>query len=358
MRDFLKKLVFIPGGSGFEEEVAKEMFQQFSEFVSDVSVDCMGNVIARIGPPKIEKTVMICAHTDEVGMCVKYINPEGYIYFELNGVTDERALLAQKVDIVSEKGIHTGIIGVKGKHFLTPEDIKRPVSVRDQWIDVGGTSATEIREMGIEVGDFIVFHPNYQELGRGYVVSKALDNRIGCAILRELAKELKVAFLDYTIYLVATTQEEIGCRGAKVAAQSLQPDLALVIDTAPAADPSTHIQQVTDQVGQGPIIRTMDFRKTRGTIYSRRIRNRIIDTAKKHHIPYQIGISTNMATDAATIHMEGRGIPTGGLFIPRRCGHSPTEIAHIEDMNNAYILTLHFLNELNRNVIDDLRRKI
>ena len=358
MKDFLKKLVSIPGGSGFEEEVAREMFRQFAEIVPEVSADSMGNVIARVGPSESKRSVMVCAHTDEVGMCVKYIDPQGYVYFDLNGVVDERVLLGQKVDIVSRKGVQTGIIGVKGKHLLTPEDLKRPISVNDLWIDVGARSPTEVGEIGIEVGDFIVYHTNYQELGRGYIVSKALDDRMGCAVLRELAKELTAASLDYAIYLVATTQEEIGSRGARVAAQSLQPDLALVIDTVPAADPTTPPQQATSQLGQGPVIRTMDFLPNMmGTIYCRKIRDRLIDTAKRHDIPFQTDIFRTW-TDAATLHMEGDGIPTGGIFIPRRCSHSPTEIAHIEDMNRAHRLSLSFLSELTGNDIEEMRRKI
>jgi endoglucanase len=359
MEDFLKKLVSIPGGSGFEEEVAKEMFRQFADIVSDVSTDSMGNVVARIGPSKSKRSVMVCAHTDEVGMCVKYINPQGYIYFDLNGEIDERVLLSRKVDIVSRKGVQTGIIGVKGKHLLTPEDLQRPISVHDLWIDVGARTAGEVGEIGIEVGDSIVYHPNYQELGRGYIVSKALDDRMGCAVLRELAKELKTSSLDYAVYLVATTQEEIGSRGARVAAQSLRPDLALVIDTVPATDPTTPPQQATGQLGHGPVIRTMDFlpNSMMGTIYSRKIRDRLVDTAERHDIPFQTDIFRAW-TDAATLHMEGGGIPVGGIFIPRRCSHSPTEIAHIEDMNHAHKLSFSFLSELSGNAIEKLRRKI
>ena len=358
MKDFLKTLVSIPGGSGFEEDVAKEMFRQFKEFAPDVSADSMGNVIARIGPSKSKRSVMVCAHTDEVGMCVKYINPQGYIYFDPNGWIDERVLLGQKVDIVSRKGVQTGVIGVKPKHLLTSEDLKRPISVHDLWIDVGAGTAEEVGEIGIEIGDSIVYHPNYQELGRGYIVSKALDNRMGCAVLRELAKELKAASLDYAIYLVATTQEEIGSRGARVAAQSLRPDMALIIDTVPAADPTTSPQQATGQLGQGPVIRTMDFLPNMmGTIYSRKIRDRLIDTAKRHNIPFQTDIFRTW-TDAATVHMEGEGIPCGGIFIPRRCSHSPTEIAHTEDMNHAHGLSLSFLSELDGNAIEEMRRKI
>jgi endoglucanase len=355
---FLRKLVSIPGGSGFEEDVAKEMFRQFAEIVPNVSADSMGNVVARIGPSKSKRSVMVCAHTDEVGMCVKYINPQGYVYFDLNGVIDERVLLSRKVDIVSRKGVQTGIIGVKGKHLLTPEELKSPMSVQELWIDVGAKNAAEVGEIGIEIGDFIVYHPNYQELGRGYIVSKALDDRMGCAVLRELAKELKASSLDYAVYLVATTQEEVGSRGVRVAARSLRPDLALVIDTVPAADPTTPPQQATGQLGQGPVIRTMDFLPNMmGTIYSRKIRDRLIDTAKRHNIPFQTDIFRSW-TDAATLHMEGEGIPVGGIFIPRRCSHSPTEIAHIEDMKSAHRLSLSFLSELTGKDIEEMRRRI
>lgn len=358
MRQFLKTLVSIPGGSGFEEDVAREMVSQFKEFAHDVSADSMGNVIARIGPTESERSVMVCAHTDEVGMCVKHVDPRGYIYFDLNGWIDERVLLGQKVDIVSRKGIQTGVIGVKPRHLLSPEDLKRPISVQDLWIDVGAGTAEEVGEIGIEVGDFIVYHPNYQELGRGYVVSKALDDRMGCAVLRELAKDIKPASLDYAVYLVATTQEEIGSRGARVAAQSLQPDIALIIDTVPGADLTIPPQQATSQLGKGPVIRTMDFLPNMmGTIYSRKIRDRLIDTAKRHKIPYQTDIFRTW-TDGTTVHTEGEGIPCGGIYMPRRCSHSPTEIAHMDDMINAHRLCLAFLSELNDTAIGEMRRKI
>src|SRR4030043_626777 len=143
MLEIFKRLVEIPGGSGFEEKVIEFMAAELKRSLPDVSVDPMGNVIAIIGKGK--KSVMVCVHTDEVGMLVKNIDPNGYIYFDLNGMIDERVLLSTKGDICTDKGIYTGVVGVKNRHLLTVEDLKRPISIAGLWIDVGAGKEEEGR---------------------------------------------------------------------------------------------------------------------------------------------------------------------------------------------------------------------
>ena len=222
---------------------------------------------------------MVCVHTDEMCMLVKYIDPKGYLYFDLNGMIDERVLLSTKVDICSEKGIYTGVVGVKNRHLMTAEDLKRPINISELWIDVGAESAEEVSRWGIEIGDPIVFHPNFQSIGKDTIISKAIDNRAGCAILIDLSERMKKEKIDYQLFLVAASQEEVGSRGAKVAAQTLVPDMAIVIDTVPASDPITPPQQATAECGKGPVIRSMDVNALGwGTIYSKKIRKRLIAT--------------------------------------------------------------------------------
>ncbi len=189
MLKLFEKLVEIPGGSGFEEKVIQVITAELKRSLPDVSVDPMGNVIGKLGRGK--KSVMVCVHTDEVGMLVKYIDPKGYIYFDLNGMIDERVLLSTKVDICTDKGIYTGVVGVKNRHLLTAEDLKRPITVSELWIDMGAGSAEEVKRWGIEIGDPIVFHPNFQKIGKDTILSKAIDNRAGCAILIDLAEKMK-----------------------------------------------------------------------------------------------------------------------------------------------------------------------
>ncbi len=356
MLEIFEKLVEIPGGSGFEEKVIEFMVTELKKSLQDVSVDPMGNVIGRLGSGK--KSVMICVHSDEVGMLIKYIDPKGYIYFDLNGMIDERVLLSTKVDICTDKGIYTGVVGVKNRHLLTAEDLKRPISLSDLWIDVGARSAEEVNKQGIEIGDPIVFHPNFQKIGKDTILTKAIDNRAGCTILIDVAERMKSKKLDYELFFVAAVQEEIGSRGAKVASQTLNPDMAVVIDTVPASDPITPPQQATSECGKGPVIRSMDVNALGwGTIYSKKIRQRLIDTATKKKIPFQKDIFRTW-TDASAIHTSGRGIPCGGLYIPRRYSHSPTELVKWSDVERTGELLFLFLKDLNSSVIDDLIRKI
>ena len=355
-KSVFKKLVAVPGGSGFEEGVIELVAKELRKSLSEVSVDPMGNVIGRLGSGK--KSVMVCVHSDEVGMLIKYIDPKGYIYFDLNGMIDERVLLSTKVDICTNKGIYTGVVGVKNRHLLTAEDLKRPISLLDLWIDVGAKNAEEVNKWGIEIGDPIVFHPNFQKIGKDTILSKAIDNRAGCTILIDLAERLKSKKLDYELFFVAAVQEEIGSRGAKVASQTLNPDMAIVIDTVPASDPITPPQQATSECGKGPVIRSMDVNALGwGTIYSKKIRQRLIDTATKKKIPFQKDIFRTW-TDASAIHTSGKGIPCGGLYIPRRYSHSPTELVKWSDVERTAELLLLFLKDLNSSIIDDLIRKI
>lgn len=351
-----EKLVEIPGGSGFEEKVIEFITVELKRSLPDVSVDPMGNVIGKIGKGK--KSVMVCAHSDEVGMLVKYIDPRGYIYFDLNGMIDERVLLSTKVDICTDKGIYTGVVGVKNRHLLTAEDLKRTISISDIWIDVGAESAEEVKRWGIEIGDPILFHANFQKIGKDTIISKAIDNRAGCAILIDLAEKMKSIKIDYQLILVAAVQEEVGSRGAQVAAQTLGPDMAIVIDTVPASDPITPPQQATSECGKGPVIRSMDVNALGwGTIYSKKIQQRLIQTAIKNRIPHQKDIFRTW-TDASTIHTSGRGIPCGGLYIPRRYSHSPVELVKWSDVERTVELLFLFLKDLSLAVISDLILKV
>jgi len=354
--ELFKKLVQMPGGSGFEEKVIETVSEELKKNISDVSVDPMGNVIGKLWKGK--KSVMVCVHTDEMCMLVKYVDPKGYVFFDLNGMIDERVLLSTKVDICSEKGIYTGVMGVKNRHLMTPGDLKRPINISELWIDIGAESAEEVSQWGIEIGDPIVFHPNFQFIGKGTIISKAIDNRTGCAILIDLSERMKKERLDYQLFLVAASQEEVGSRGAKVAAQTLVPDMAIVIDTVPASDPITPPQQATAECGKGPVIRSMDVNALGwGTIYSKKIRNRLIATGQEYGIPHQKDIFKTW-TDASTIHTSGRGIPCGGLYIPRRYSHSPLELVKWPDVEGTAELLFLFLKELDSKAIEDLIRKV
>ncbi len=356
MIETFKALAMLPGVSGSEEEVIRRVAAELRKNIADVSVDSMGNVIAKLGTGK--RSAMVCSHTDEVGLMVKHIDEKGYLYFDLVGMIDPRVLLSTKVDVCAEGGIYTGVIGVKNPHLMTPEDLAHPVRVSELWIDVGAESAEEVKEWGIDIGDPIVYHAGFQRIGKDTILSKAIDNRAGCTILIHLAEKMKEERIDYQLFLVAAVQEEVGSRGAKVAAQSIGADMAIIVDTVPAVDPVTPPQQATGECGKGPVIRSMDVNPQGwGTLYSKKIRQRLLATARTHGIPCQKDIFRTW-TDASTIHTSGKGIPCGGVYIPRRYSHSPFELVRWSDVEKTADLLFHFCRELRSVDIEDLIQKV
>jgi endoglucanase len=357
MLELIEKLVAVPAGSGFEDAMGQEMARAFEAQGLSVTVDPMGNVIGAFPSPGKAPSVMICAHMDEVGLLVKYVDEQGFLYLELNGMIDERVLLGTQVDVCSTRGVHGGVIGVRSSHFVSPQEAQRPLNIYDLWLDVGARSRDEVRGMGIAVGDPVVYRPNFRRLANGHLSSKAIDDRAGCAILINLAQAFKEQTLDYRLWLVGTVQEEIGSRGAKVVAQHLQPDIAVVMDTVPGMDPSTRPPQATVKVGDGPVLRVMDARtEMSGTIYAEPIRRHLAQLADREGIPYQVDVARTW-TDAVHIHTAHSGIPTAGIYIPRRCSHSPSEVAHVSDIEAAFALLRAFLSTLDAQTITRLRQR-
>lgn len=339
MLELLRELTAIPGGSGFEDEVATRVRQEMGDCLLSASIDPLGNVIGILKGPEGAPKAMVCAHMDEVGLLVKHIAEDGSIRVELNGGLDHRAILSAEVDVWTSRGSIPGVVGVKSRHLLTQADLAAPLRTEDLWVDVGAATAAETSALGIKVGDPILFQPNFRCLAGSTALSKALDNRAGLAVMLTAMRQIASKPPDFTIYFVGTVMEEVGARGAGVAANSIQPDLAVVLDTVPAEDPSAEPPQVTVTVGKGPTIRVAD----RATIYSRRLTEGLARCAEEKGIPHQLEVSS-VLTDAATVHLSGRGVPTAGVYIPRRNAHSPAEVSSLTDMENAARLLTSFIS--------------
>ncbi|NLG52145.1 MAG: M42 family metallopeptidase [Chloroflexi bacterium] len=352
MDTLLAQLVELAGGPGFEHRVAAFMAAEMEQRGAVVSRDAIGNVIGALDADQDAPAVMISAHMDEVSLLVKYIDPQGFIYFVPNGTVSEAILPGTQVDIWTMDGqAIPGVIGSRSRHL---QDEFSSATPPRPWIDVGARDAADVTRLGVRVGDMVVFRPNFRRLANGHVVSKALDDRMGCALLLHILGALADQARDYRLYFVAATQEEVGSRGAGVAARHLHPSLALVIDTVPAADPSTAPQQTDVRLGGGPVLRTMDILPNMmGTLYARQVRNRLIETAEAAGIPYQLDIFPTW-TDAATIHTTDQGVPTGGVFVPRRYSHSPAEVMDLQDMQHTADLIVAFLTQLDAHQIRQL----
>jgi endoglucanase len=286
---------------------------------------------------------MVSAHLDEVGLVVKHVEPDGILRVDLNGLIDERVLLAAQVDVWARPGPLPGVVGARSRHHLTADELRRPIETSDLWIGIGAESAAEARALGVRVGDLVTFRPNFEELAGGYVASKSLDNRAGLAAVLDALTRLP-ARRDYDLFVVGAAQEEVGSRGARVAAQSLAPHVAISIDTVAGAEPGTPPARASQVSGGGPVIRAWEWRaeSMMGTAYHRGLFHRLQDIADAGRIAHQLDVARTW-TDACGTATAGQGVPTAGIYIPRRCAHSPCEVAKLSDIEGASRLLAAFL---------------
>jgi putative aminopeptidase FrvX len=355
LRDLLERLIEVPGPSGFEDAVALAIRDELGDLGDATTVDTLGNLVLRLPAPAGAPSLMLMAHMDQVGLFVKHIDPSGILYCEANGLVDERTLLAAQIEVWTDSGPRVGVVGVRSRHLVSEQDLRAPVRVGDLWVHVGAGSASEVAELGIEIGLPATLRSQSTRLSEHMLVGPSLDNRAGCAALVTLAREVAARDRDYELILVWSTQEEIGSRGAKVAAQTIEPTGAIVVDTLPAGDPSTPARHATSEVGSGPVVRAQDYRAGVGTIYSVAIKRRLLELARQHEIAHQIDVFPTW-TDACEVHLAGRGVATGGVYIPRYCSHSPAEILDLRDLEGAIELLGAFV-ETDAETIEGFARR-
>lgn len=343
--ELIRDLTALPGPAGREEAVARAFAARLKDLAAEAYLDPMGNAVVRVAGQNPKAALMLCAHTDEVGLIVKAITPDGLVYFDLNGGIDPRTLLAVPVDILTAEGPVPGVVVSPSAHLSRPEDRARPVAVHDLWIQVGASTDAEVRALGIRIGDPITFRANFQELAGGYVAGKALDDRVGLAIVIAAVRRVAQRERDYDLYAVAPAQEEIGARGAGVVARALRPAAAVIVDTVSATEPGVPVSRAAAACEKGPIIRVWDYVRAdvMGTAYDRRLVDRFVRTAESNGILYQLD-AAHTWTDGAAVTLAG--IPTAGIFVPRRGSHSAFEVMSLVDAEAAVDLLAAFLEGL------------
>lgn len=327
----LEKLSNACGVAGREEEVRKLMVQLLKPYTDEVNLDRMENVVAikkgRKGMPK----VMLAAHMDEVGLMVKTITKDGFLQFAKMGGIDDRILLAEKVNVFSEKAVLPGVIGSKPPHIQKEEERKKIVPYDEMFIDIGAESREDAKEMGVKVGDPVAFDAEYTKIGKDSVVmGKAFDDRAGCAVLVETMKLLKET--DCTVYAVGTIQEEVGLRGATTAAFCVDPDVGLALDVTIAGDvPGVREFDTSVKMGKGPALTVNDS----GLITHRKVLRWLIDTASQNGINYQLESGLMGTTDAARMALTRQGVPSGTISIPSRYIHNPLGLVSLKDLESC-----------------------
>lgn len=326
--DLLKKICTTPGAPGFEKEIRELIIQEVKPLVDELAIDNMGNVYA-IKRGKASKKIMIGAHMDEIGFIVTHIDDNGFIRFHTLGGFDPKTLTAQRVLIHGKQDV-MGVMASKPIHVMSADERNKVAKLSDYFIDTG-LSADEVKKL-VTVGDSITREREFIEMGN-CVNGKSLDNRLAVYILIELLKELKGKEVPYDIYGVFTVQEEVGIRGANVAAMRIKPDFGFGLDTTIAFDlPGAAAHEMITKLGEGTAIKLMDA----STICDFRMVDFMKKTADKHKIKWQPEILTAGGTDTAGIQrMTEGGSIAGAVSIPTRHLHQVIEMAHKDDIRGS-----------------------
>jgi endoglucanase len=281
---------------------------------------------------------------DEIGLMVKHISKEGFIYFIKIGGIDDRVLLGQRVVVKTKRGDVPGVIGSKPPHLSKEEERNRVVKHEDLFIDIGAPGREEALAR-VSIGDQIILEPNAGVLNGKLCYGKAVDNRVGCYALLKIMEKVKA---DAEICAVGTVQEELGLKGARTSAFKLDPDFALAIDTTIAGDtPGIKETESALKLGAGVAVTIIEA-CGRGVLVSEKVKNLITGVADENKIPYQVDVIEGGMTDAAVIHISREGVATGVLSIPTRYIHSPTGVFSTDDVDAAVSLAVKVIEKVAR----------
>lgn len=329
MKSLIQRLVETPGPSGYEKQIRDVIRAEVEPLADEVRVDPLGNLIVRVGNQSGKgQRILLAAHMDEIGVIATHIDEQGFVRFLPVGGVLPRTCIGGRVRFLS------GAQGVIGIERLSAMD--RMPGFENLFIDLGLQSK---RDCPVRVGEMAVFERPFIDLGKR-IVSKALDDRIGVAILIETLRRVKNdAFQSpYEIYFVFSVQEEVGSRGAAVAAFGVEPDLGIAVDVTGSGDTPNGVKMDT-ALGKGPAIKVRD----QGMLSDPRVVDWMVKTAKKAAIPYQMEILERGSTDAQLIQLSRAGVPAGCISIASRYIHSPSEMLDMDDVENAVRLIVALL---------------
>ena len=322
---FIEKLSNAFGVSGNEDEVRTLIEDEIKDSVDSIETDSIGNLITYKSGKKRRPKVMLAAHMDEVGFMITNIEKDGWLKFNTVGGIDDR-VLPSKVVMVGDKKIR-GVIGIPPPHLTKKSERDKVIKIKDLRIDIGAKNK-EDAEKYVKTGDYATFATNFSRMENGLIKGKAFDDRIGCAILTELLKDT----YPFALYGVFTVQEEVGLRGATVAAYRVEPEVAFVLEGTAAGDfPIKKDLSKAAHVGKGTVVTHMD----RSVICDKELVSLLINIAEKNGIPYQFKRPMIGGTDAGKIRTTKSGTKAAVLSVPLRYIHSPVSIASLSDIENT-----------------------
>lgn len=332
--DTLKTLCALSGPSSYEGPVRDYLRRRAEAAGAQTRTDGMGNLICiKKGAKAAPNKLMLAAHMDEVGLMVKRLTDEGYLKFACLGGIDRRVLIGKPVFLGKDRV--PGVIGLKAIHLTTAEEEKKVPKLEDLFIDIGARNREEAEKL-THIGDFAVFSDTITEFGHGLLKAKAIDDRIGCAVMIELLERE----LPMDVTFVFTVQEEVGTRGAMGAAFSVTPEIALILEGTTAADgPTTDAHRRVCYPGKGPVVPYMDG----GTVYDRGLYELLRELAEENGIPWQTKEYVSGGTDARAIQRTKAGVRVAAVSAAVRYLHSPSSVAAVQDFEHIEALALRFI---------------
>lgn len=351
--EFFKTLTEAHGVPGYETEI-RALMREYLAPLGAIEQDKMGSLICSQDGPAGGPKVMLAGHMDEIGFMVRHITKEGFIKFLQLGGWWDQVLLGHRVVIKTRQGDVPAIIGAKPIHLLPPDERKKVVEKRDMYIDIGASSSEEVEAAGVRIGDPIVPEAGFTILAGGKTyLSKAFDDRIGCALVVDALRHFAQVEHPNRLYGVATVQEEVGIRGAKTSAAVIDPDVAIILESDIAGDvPGIKPEESAVCLGKGPTLLVYDVRM----IPNIPLRNLVIETAAELEIPLQFSAMEGGATDGGAIHVHYVGVPTVVLGVAARHIHSHGGIIHRDDYDNALKLLIALVAKLDAETVADLTR--
>jgi len=349
----LKDLTDAKGIPGNEREPREIMKKYITPYSDEISYDGIGSIIAKKAGNAEGPKVMIAGHLDEVGFMVTQIDDKGFLRFQTVGGWWSQVMLAQRVTVVTSKGDITGVIGSKPPHILSAEARKKPVEIKDMFIDIGASSREQALEFGVKPGDQVVPYFEFTVMNNEkMLLAKAWDNRIGCAIAIDVLKYLKNEEHQNVVYGVGCVQEEVGLRGAKTAATMIKPDIAIAVDVGIAGDtPGISEKEAMSKMGEGPQIILYDA----SMVSHKGLRDFVVGVADELSIPYQFDAIAGGGTDAGAIHITLEGVPSLAITIATRYIHSHAGILHRDDYENAVKLIAEVIKRLDQETVNKIK---
>jgi putative aminopeptidase FrvX len=326
VRDLIKRFTEAYGPSGHEDQIRSAIYAEVESLADEVRVDTLGNLIVLKKGSGGGKRVMLTAHMDEIGLMISYVDEKGFLRFQPIGGINPVTLVGGRVQFAD------GAIGVIAPENV--EEFRKDPELRRLYIDIGASSQDEAKD---RLGEAVGFVRPFVDLGHR-IVAKAFDDRISCAILVEVLRQLDDS--PHDVYCVFSVQEEVGLRGAQTSAYGLDPDVGLAVDITLAAD-TPEAPKMAMKLGHGPCIKVMDS----GMLSHPGLKNLLIETAEAHDIPYQLEVLTRGTTDAAAIQLSRSGVPAGCVSIATRYAHTPSEMVDMRDVETTVKLLLALLAE-------------